>query len=67
MQSGGYPSVLFDAQGNASVVENTAVQIKMTNQGGGESASEDSQVNNAGKYLTLTHLTKCARTERECI
>ncbi len=54
----GYPSVLFDAQGNASVVENTAVQIKMTNQGGGESASEDSQVNNAGKYLTLTHFNK---------
>ena len=29
----GYPSVLFDAQGNASVVENTAVQIKMIQYG----------------------------------
>ena len=29
----GYTSVLFDAQGRPSVVENTAVQIKMTNQG----------------------------------
>lgn len=49
----GYNSVLFDAQGNASVVSNTAVQIKMTNQGGGAAGS-----GNAGKYLTLTHFNK---------
>ena len=55
----GYTSVLFDAQGRASVVENTAVQIKMTNQGGGEDTSADAAAeSNAGKYLTLTHFNK---------
>lgn len=49
----GYPSVLFDADGRASVVENTAVQIKMTNQGGGEAGTE-----NFGKYVMLTHFNK---------
>jgi len=49
----GYPSVLFDADGRASVVENTAVQIKMTNQGGGDAGAE-----NAGKYVMLTHFNK---------
>lgn len=47
----GYNSVVFDDQGHASVVSNTAVQITMTNQGGGSGS-------NAGKNLTLTHFNK---------
>ncbi len=47
----GYNSVIFDDQGHASVVSDTAVQITMTNRGGGSG-------NNAGKYLTLTHFNK---------
>ena len=51
----GYSSICFDAQGNASINDYTAVQIKLTSQGGGITPDGSS---NMGKNLTLTHFNK---------
>lgn len=51
----GYSSICFDDNGNATINDHTAVQIKLTNEGGGTTADG---ISNEGKNLTLTHLNK---------
>lgn len=51
----GYSSICFDDNGNASINDYTAVQIKLTNQGGGTSPDG---ITNMGKNLSLTHFNK---------
>ncbi len=52
----GYPSVCFDADGNASITDYTAVLITIMNEGGAPAAEDGST--NEGKNLSLTNYNK---------
>ncbi|MGI6205754.1 MAG: phosphodiester glycosidase family protein [Anaerovoracaceae bacterium] len=49
----GYNSICFDEEGNAEIVQNTAVRIEMANLGGAGGGTE-----NAGEGVMLTHYNK---------